>query len=199
MTSLLKRSHLFVALMLALTASTAAAGDKRGVRFKASYDGVFSPPELVSFDPPIVFLTSTVTGRATKLGKYHGSFPHFINLADGTFHGTLTFTRRKTGEQLVAEITGTAIPISESEFSISLTGTFTGGTGRFVDASGTFTGTGTANLATLSTSQRFKGRLILRKHGHGHGGDHDDDDHGHHDDDDCDDDHNRDNDDDDDR
>jgi hypothetical protein len=158
MKSLIQRSSLLVALFMAVTAF-APAEAKNAVPFKATYDGVFSPPELVSVDPPTVFLESTVTGNASHLGKYDGSFPHFINLADGTFHGTLTFTRQN-GDKLFAEITGVAIPISPTEFSISLNATITGGTGKFVGASGSFTGSGTADLATLTTSQTFDGVLI---------------------------------------
>lgn len=84
--------------------------------------------------PPIRLLTASATGEATHLGRFTRSESLVINLATGTFTGTLTFTAAN-GDLLKADVAGHFT--SPTGASAEGTYTFTGGTGRFSNATGT--------------------------------------------------------------
>lgn len=75
-------------------------------------------------------LTATSTGEATHLGEFTRSESLVLH-ADGTFEGSLVFVAAN-GDELCADFEGSFISATAAE----ATYTFTGGTGRFDDASG---------------------------------------------------------------
>ena len=78
-------------------------------------------------------LTASATGQATHLGRFTRTETLIVNLSDGTFTGTLEFTAAN-GDQLNADVEGHfTSPTGESAEGTYL---FTGGTGRFQNASG---------------------------------------------------------------
>jgi hypothetical protein len=72
----------------------------------------------------------TANGEATHLGQFTRNENTIVN-ANGTFSGTLVFTAAN-GDQLFADLAGGFI----SPTTAVGTYTFTGGTGRFENASG---------------------------------------------------------------
>jgi hypothetical protein len=111
-----------------------------------SYSGTFTPlqPDPA---PPMFATTDTLTGVGTQLGRFTGTYPHEVNFATLTFDGQATFTAAN-GDKLFMHLGGSGSPISATTFNIALQGTITGGTGRFIGASGSVTGTGTVDLGT---------------------------------------------------
>jgi len=80
--------------------------------------------------PGEVLLTAAATGHATHLGEY--TRVENIDLYQGQFTGDVTFTAAN-GDQLTADFTGAFTSGSTAEGTY----TFTGGTGRFTNATGT--------------------------------------------------------------
>jgi hypothetical protein len=80
--------------------------------------------------PDGLHLTVTATGQATHLGRFT-RHETVILRADGTFDATLVFTAAN-GDQLCATGRGAFTSPTTAEGTY----TFTGGTGRFRDASG---------------------------------------------------------------
>ena len=89
--------------------------------------------------PPSLLVTGTATGTATQLGRFENTFTAIVDLATGKATGTITFTAAN-GDRLDATLVGQGTPTSEPNVaSIVEVVTITGGTGRFADATGTFT------------------------------------------------------------
>jgi hypothetical protein len=96
-------------------------------RAEASITGVVDTP------PATRKLTASATGQATHLGRFTRTETLVINLATGTFTGTLAFTAAN-GDLLKADVAGHFT--SPTGDSAEGTYVFTGGTGRFQNASG---------------------------------------------------------------
>ena len=82
--------------------------------------------------PTGVTITATGEGEATHLGKFTRTEEILLNPNTGTFTGTLTFVAAD-GSELSCSFEGAFIAANEA----AGTYTFTGGTGRFENASGT--------------------------------------------------------------
>src|SRR5262245_15989292 len=82
---------------------------------------------------PIRRLTASATGEATHLGRFTRSERLVINLRTGTFTGSLVFTAAN-GDLLRADVGGHFT--SPTGDTAEGTYRFTGGTGRFHNASG---------------------------------------------------------------
>jgi hypothetical protein len=78
-----------------------------------------------------VLLTLEAKGQMTYLGRFTGTEKVLLNTTDGTFSGSRFFTAAN-GDQLFAETNGAFT----SPTTAAGTFTFTGGTGRFKNASG---------------------------------------------------------------
>ena len=118
---------LLAALLVACGPRPAAAGDQ--VPFLGSARGAITN---VVPDAGGLILTVTATGKATHLGQFSRSETLLFNPATGAISGSITFTAAN-GDQLVGTVTGQFT----SATTVAGTYTFTGGTGRFEDASGT--------------------------------------------------------------
>ena len=77
--------------------------------------------------------TASATGQATHLGRFTRTETVLIDLSNGTFTGTLVFIAAN-GDRLKADATGHLT--SPTGDSAEGTYVFTGGTGRFQNASG---------------------------------------------------------------
>jgi hypothetical protein len=97
-------------------------------------------------------------GEGTHLGRFEIALPHTVNFATSTATGICTIVAAD-GSTLTASFTGQAQvgPI----VTIVEQATITGGTGRFVDASGTFTIDRTFEPATGRTAGAFRGTLQM--------------------------------------
>jgi hypothetical protein len=81
--------------------------------------------------PGLLLLTATATGETTHLGRFTGNETVVLDLADGTFAGTRVFVAAN-GDLLYADVEGAFTSATTAEGTF----TFTGGTGRFQNASG---------------------------------------------------------------
>lgn len=158
----MRRGWIAGVVMALLLPLTATAGEGR--RFNFNYDGTFSVPVIVDLDPLTAYLESYVAGRATGVGRYEGTYAHYLNYVDGTFQGEFVM-RTKRGDIHIA-LSGFAVPLSETDIELHFVGTVTGGTGRYVGATGSVTGLGQASLAALQVSAKFEGRLKRARHHH---------------------------------
>ena len=79
----------------------------------------------------LLLLTVTAKGEATYLGRFSGTETVVLNLADGTFAGTRVFIAAD-GDRLFADVEGAFTSATTAEGTLR----FTGGTGRFRNASG---------------------------------------------------------------
>jgi hypothetical protein len=119
-------------LVLGLTAiagmglsGLASAGD--AVPFQGVAAAVLTGAET---DDDGTHLSASATGQATHLGQFTRT-ENLVLYADGSFVGTLTFIAAN-GDELDADFVGQFT----SPTTAVATYTFTGGTGRFADASG---------------------------------------------------------------
>lgn len=111
-------------LSLASSLTAEAQEGSRARPFMAFAEGAvtaFSPPEL----------GIEYTGQATHLGRFTQSESLLLG-PNGTLQGAIVFVAAN-GDELYATIEGAFT----SESTVAGTYTFTGGTGRFVDATGT--------------------------------------------------------------
>jgi hypothetical protein len=96
----------------------------------------------VPVDADHVFVTTVGGGTATHLGQFTFISPHLSGLTDFSIDGTQTFTAAN-GDELEADIVGNLHPFVDESGHVFLVGevagTITGGTGRFANASGSFT------------------------------------------------------------
>jgi hypothetical protein len=119
-------------------ALTAKANNVKGRPFKGSYT---TSSEILQ-PPPNLHTRIVGTGHATLLGN--GTFvavSALVFTAQPPFDlsGTATFTAAN-GDEFYTSFTGTATPNNDGSLTIFNNHTITGGTGRFQNATGHFTG-----------------------------------------------------------
>jgi hypothetical protein len=101
------------------------------VPFKGRANVVVTGQELLS--QTSVRLTGSATGQATHLGRFTRTETLVVNLLTGTFTGTLEFIAAN-GDRLTADVAG---HFTSPNLDAAVgTYEFTGGTGRFQNASG---------------------------------------------------------------
>jgi hypothetical protein len=100
--------------------------------------------------PPIIRQTDTGTCQLSHLGRTSFEGVLEVNLATGAQRGERTLTAAN-GDVLRVVSVGTSAPSGPGLVSFVFVATFTGGTGRFANATGQARGEGTANLATRTT------------------------------------------------
>ena len=103
------------------------------------------------------------TGNATHLGQFTLVSEFTVTdvppPAPATGAGTATWTAAN-GDTLITSVTGVGV-VQFPIVTITEAYSITGGTGRFVGASGTFTGERTFNILTGITSGPFTGTISL--------------------------------------
>jgi hypothetical protein len=117
---------LLATVTLAVSAHSTWAGDQ--VPFRGTAEGAIAN---VSPDPGGVVLTVLAEGNATQLGEFSRDETILFNPATGAFTGLIVFTAAN-GDQLSGTVEGQFISLSTATGAY----TFTGGTGRFANASG---------------------------------------------------------------
>jgi len=146
--------------MTALVLTTVFAGPQGAEKpFKGTIQ-TLETVESVVF--PIEFNTSIGTGNATHLGRFAWRLDVQINITDPlatTATGTGVLTAAD-GDSLFTEFTASAIN-TETPNVIFITEihTITGGTGRFADATGTFTREALSDLALGFSFGTFEGSI----------------------------------------
>ena len=142
---------LFAASALSLTSIVVSA-----VAAETPFKGTVSAVETVVVAFPTASLTRDGTGTATYLGKYTVHIVMTINLPTLSSTGTATFTAAN-GDTLTANVAGQATRTGPTTLSIIENYTITGGTGRFADATGSFTLESTVEQTTGVSSGTYSG------------------------------------------
>jgi hypothetical protein len=114
--------------LIALLSAASIAAFAAGVPFKGGADA-----EIISVvpGPTGVSMTAVGEGNATHLGKFTREEHILLNPETGAFTGDVTFTAAD-GSQLTATLTGQFTSETTAVGSYA----FTGGTGRFIDTTG---------------------------------------------------------------
>jgi hypothetical protein len=128
--------------------------------FKGSFDGTQT---VTPATPPFATVAMSGEGEATLVGRFEIALPHTVNFATSSASGTCTIVAAD-GSTIVASFTGQAQvgPI----VTIVEQATVTSGTGRFANASGSFTIQRTFEPASGTTTGSFDGTLELTRPGH---------------------------------
>ena len=144
--------------LLVSAALVAAASMRKEMPLKGSFKAVeTSQPNL-----PIVHVTATGSGEATQLGRFTVSYQVDVNVQTGAGTGLSAEFVAANGDSLFAEGTGQASPSgTPGTVNIIENYTITGGTGRFANASGTFTVERVASEATGETSGTLSGNIVI--------------------------------------
>ena len=151
------RSPLFVALVAAFGVSLATVGVS-AVAAETPFKGTVGAVETGQVVFPIRSITREGTGTATYLGNYTEHVVMQVNLLTLHGAGVATFTAAN-GDTLSATSDGQATRIGPTTLSIVEHYTITGGTGRFSDATGSFTLESTLEQTTGASSGTFSGAI----------------------------------------
>jgi hypothetical protein len=148
---------LFVGVVAACTMSL-AIGTAGAVAAQTPFRGTVNAVESGTTVFPTRFLDREGSGVATYLGKYTEHVTMVINIPTLSSMGAATFTAAN-GDTLLATVAGQATRTSPTTLSIVEVYTVTGGTGRFADATGSFTLHSTVDQTTGISSGTFSGAI----------------------------------------
>lgn len=121
----------------------------KDVPFKAALQGVGTPPAPSPLCDDLLLTELSVHGTATHLGLLTGSQSHCLNPATGAFsNGNFNYTAAN-GDHLLGTYSGFLVPTPDPTI-FEITGSFdiVGGTGRFANATGSGTPTGSVQVTT---------------------------------------------------
>ncbi len=150
------RTSLIAIALLFTLASPAAAAEQ--VPLKGSLDGAVT---ITPINPPVVSVRIEGWGIATHLGRYTIEFNAVVNQATRTpiVPATIVITAAN-GDTITAEGSGgQGTLVAPGVLSIVEPATITGGTGRFVDATGSFVIRRTFFVAAGVTTGSFEGTV----------------------------------------
>src|SRR5262245_3617935 len=133
----MKIHRLFVGLVVAFAVSLASVGVS-ATAAETPFKGTVNAVETGVTIFPIRSITRDGGGTATYRGRYTEHITLQVNVQTGHGTGAATFTAAN-GDTLTATVDGQSTPISPGVISIVEVYTITGGTGRFADATGSFT------------------------------------------------------------
>ena len=151
------RYPLFVGLVAAFAVSLAIVAAS-AVAAQTPFKGTVNAVETGTTVFPTRFVDREGTGNATQLGKYTEHVTMVINIPTLSSIGAATFTAAN-GDTLLATVAGQATRTSPTTLSIVEVYTITGGTGRFADATGSFTLESTLDQTTGASSGAFRGTI----------------------------------------
>lgn len=126
------------------------------------FRGTLEAVEIHTGSPPALHSVLTGTGQATHLGRFTARFVFDIQLGvmvPSTTTGAFTLTAAN-GDSISGTLEGRGTALS-GVVTIAETATITEGTGRFVDATGSFRIDRVANQTTLTSSGSFDGNINL--------------------------------------
>ena len=150
------RRPLFVGLVAAIAVSLASIAV--AVAAETPFKGRVNAVETGTVAFPTLFLDREGTGTATYLGRYTEHVTMVIDIPTLSSTGAATFTAAN-GDTLLATVAGQAIRTSPTTLSIVEVYTITGGTGRFADATGSFTLKSTLDQTTGASSGTLSGGI----------------------------------------
>ena len=143
-------------LGVALAGTTLVAIAKAEKTFKGTLQSV----ETYVVNPPIMAVTANGSGNATQLGQYAISYEVEVNLETLVGEGSAQIVAAN-GDILYANLLGQATPTGTTDvLNVVEEITITGGTGRFANASGSFTVNRVVNITTGVTSGTLSGNIV---------------------------------------
>jgi hypothetical protein len=142
-------------IALFLIASGALAAET-----EVPFRGTLQAVEVPEFHFPIVSVDGSGTGNATHLGRFTVIYQVEVNLLTSIATGSSDFTAAN-GDHVFATFTGQSTLVGPNLISITEIYTITGGTGRFADATGTFTMERVKDQVSGSTSGFFDGTIVI--------------------------------------
>ena len=151
------RHPLLVGLVAAFAVSLASAAVGAAAA-ETPFKGTVTAVETGTVVFPTRFVDREGTGTATYLGRYTERVTMVINIPTLSSTGAATFTAAN-GDTLLATVAGQATRTSPTTLSIVEVYTITGGTGRFADATGSFTLESTLDQTTGVSSGAFSGSI----------------------------------------
>ena len=151
------RHSLFVGLVGVFTVSLAIVAVS-AMAAETPFKGTVSAIETGQTVFPIRTITREGTGTATYLGRYTEHVTAQINVLTMHAIGSATFTAAN-GDTLSASDVGQATRIGPTTLSIVEVYTITSGTGRFADATGSFTLESTVDQTTGVSTGTFSGAI----------------------------------------
>ena len=151
------RHPLCVGLIAALAVSVASIVAS-AVAAETPFKGTVKAVETGQIVFPTRFLDREGTGTATYLGRYREYVTMVIDLPTLSSTGTATLTAAN-GDTLLATVAGQSTRTSPTTLSIVEVYTITGGTGRFADATGSFTLESTLDQTTGASTGAFSGAI----------------------------------------
>ena len=151
----LSSASLSIASSEAKVTGAGVLSNNQEVPFKGRLEGTAT---ITPGTPPFLSVLIEGTGNATHLGRFTVEIPHVVNAMNRTSAGTYEFTAAN-GDTLTAGFTGQSTLTAPGVLSIVETATITGGTGRFADATGSFTVERSFNQVTGVTTGSFEGTI----------------------------------------
>jgi hypothetical protein len=109
-------------------------------------------------DPPLLSNLIEASGQSSQLGRFALEIPHVVNATTREAMGSYEFTAAN-GDGLTATFTGLGTVVAPGVVSVLDTATVTGGTGRFEDATGSFTVERIFTFATGEVTGAFEGTI----------------------------------------
>jgi hypothetical protein len=117
----------------------------------------------VPVDPEHVFVTTIGAGHATHLGNFTFVSPHLSGLLDFSIDGIQIITAA-SGDELHTTLSGNLHPEVDETGHVflvgSVDGVITGGTGRFANATGTFTFSLVFDTQTAQSVAEIDGAIL---------------------------------------
>ena len=153
-------SFIAVIALLALNFVRVEAASSQPVPFKgASNNQAIS---AVPDGPDHVFVTTVGSGQAAHLGEFTFVSPHRSGLLDFSVEGAQIFTAAN-GDELHGWLVGFLQPVVDETGHVYLvgdvSGTITGGTGRFENATGAYTFSLVFDTLTASSTAEISGEI----------------------------------------
>ena len=148
---------LLLLIVLAGNTVAAPAAGERQLMLKGSFEAI----ETHEFGPGIMFVDATGVGNATQLGLFTYNLQAQVSLPSLAATASATLIAAN-GDMIFGEGVGQGTPTADPNLvSIVETYTITGGTGRFVGATGSFTVERLIDRATLVSSGTISGNFVL--------------------------------------
>jgi hypothetical protein len=150
--------------MTAMLLTATFAGDALAKK-PLPFHGYVEAVETFEFDPdsPRMYVDGSGSGVATRLGRFTVTYEHTVDLLTGNGVGSYEYTAAN-GDTLLTECTANGQATEIPNISVVVEWhTITGGTGRFADASGSFTVKRLVSLITGETAGLFSGTIDLDK------------------------------------
>jgi hypothetical protein len=148
-------ASLSIASSDANAAGASVLSNDQEVPFKGRLEGSAT---ITPGTPPFLSVSIEGTGNATHVGRFTVEIPHVVDTTDRTSTGTYKFTAANR-DTLTAGFTGQATLTAPGVLSIVETATVAGGTGRFADATGSFSVERLFNQVTGLTTGSFEGTI----------------------------------------